>query len=75
MVGFNTNQQVIDVIPVTGADSINGIVLAATAAFGVVHDRIEAEAADGEIPHERAMAIVDEVLEFLHGGVERLWAQ
>ena len=61
----------------SGPDDTRALLIAAsaTAAFGVVHDRIEAEAAGGEIPHERAMAIVDEVLEFLRGGLERLRAQ
>jgi AcrR family transcriptional regulator len=58
-------------------DDIRALLIAAsaTAAFGVVGDRLEAEAAGGEIQHERAMAIVDEILEFLHGGLERLRAQ
>jgi hypothetical protein len=58
-------------------DDIRAVLIAAsaTAAFGVVGDRLEAEAAGGEIQHERAMAIVDEILEFLHGGLERLRAQ
>jgi hypothetical protein len=51
------------------------IAASATAAFTAVHDRLEAEA-DGElISHERAMAIVDEVFEFLRGGLDRLRAQ
>jgi AcrR family transcriptional regulator len=58
-------------------DDIRALLIAAsaTAAFGVGGDRLEAEAAGGEIQHERAMAIVDEILEFLHGGLERLRAQ
>ena len=51
------------------------IAASATAAFGAVHDRIAAEAVGGEIAHERAMAIVDEVLKFLHAGLERLRTQ
>jgi hypothetical protein len=51
------------------------IAASATAAFGAVHDRIAAEAVGGEIAHERAMAIVDEVLKFLHDGLERLRTQ
>lgn len=48
------------------------IAAAATAAFTAVHDRLEAEADGTPISHERAMAIVDEVFEFLRGGLERL---
>jgi AcrR family transcriptional regulator len=51
------------------------IAASATAAFGAVHDRIAAETLGGEIAHERAMAIVDEVLKFLHAGLERLRTQ
>ncbi|MBV9193228.1 MAG: TetR family transcriptional regulator [Solirubrobacterales bacterium] len=51
------------------------IAASATAAFGAVHDRLAAEAAGGEIAHDRAMAIVDEVLKFLHAGLERLRTQ
>jgi hypothetical protein len=55
-------------------DDVRAVLIAAsaTAAFGAVHDRLEAEAAGGEIGHERAMEIVDEILTFLHGGLERL---
>jgi AcrR family transcriptional regulator len=50
------------------------IAASATAAFTAVHDRLEAEAGGTPISHERAMAIVDEVFEFLRGGLERLKA-
>jgi AcrR family transcriptional regulator len=55
-------------------DDIRALLIAAsaTAAFVAIPDRLEAEAGGGEIPHERAMAIVDEILEFLHGGLDRL---
>jgi AcrR family transcriptional regulator len=58
-------------------DDIRAVLIAAsaTAAFAAVHDRLEAEAGGGEISHERAMAIVDEILEFLHGGLDRLRTQ
>ena len=61
----------------SGPDDIRALLIAAsaTAAFGAVHDRLGAEAAGGEISHERAMAIVDEILEFLHGGLDRLRTQ
>jgi hypothetical protein len=48
------------------------IAASATAAFIAVHDRLREEAGGGEISHERAMAIVDEVFEFLRGGLDRL---
>ena len=51
------------------------IAASATAAFVAVHDRLNEEAAGGEISHERAMAIVDEVFEFLRGGLDRLRGQ
>jgi AcrR family transcriptional regulator len=50
------------------------IAASATAAFTAVHDRLNDEAAGGEITHERAMTIVDEVFEFLRGGLDRLRA-
>ena len=60
-----------------GPDDIRAVLIgaSATAAFSAVHDRLEAESAGGEIPHERAMAIIDEVLEFVHGGLDRLRTQ
>jgi AcrR family transcriptional regulator len=58
-------------------DDVRALLIAAsaTAAFIAVHDRLEAEAAGAEITHERAMAIVDEVFEFLRGGLDRLRSQ
>jgi AcrR family transcriptional regulator len=58
-------------------DDIRALLIAAsaTAAFGAVHDRLEAETGGGEIAHERAMEIVDEILKFLHGGLDRLRTQ
>ncbi len=44
-----------------------------TAAFTSVRDRVlEAESGGEPVSHERAMAILDEVLEFLRGGLEAL---
>jgi hypothetical protein len=44
-----------------------------TAAFMSVSDRFfEAEASAEPVRHEQAMAILDEVLEFLRGGLEAL---
>jgi hypothetical protein len=44
-----------------------------TAAFTGVRDRFfEAESAGEAIPHEQAMTIVDDVLEFVRGGLEGL---
>jgi AcrR family transcriptional regulator len=58
-------------------DDIRALLIAAsaTAAFTAVHDRLEAEAESKPISHESAMAIIDEVFEFLRGGLERLKAQ
>ncbi len=42
-----------------------------TAAFTTMRDRLEAESGE-PISHEQAMAILDEVLEFLSGGLEAL---
>jgi AcrR family transcriptional regulator len=57
-------------------DDIRAVLIAAsaTAAFKTIHDRLETEIAAETISHERAMAIVDEVLEFLRGGLDRLRA-
>ena len=51
------------------------IAASATAAFVAVHDRLNDEAAGGAMSRERAMAIVDEVFEFLRGGLDRLRGQ
>ncbi len=56
-------------------DDIRPLLIAAsmTAAFTAVRDRFhEAESADEPINHEDGMAILDEVLEFLRGGLEAL---
>jgi AcrR family transcriptional regulator len=55
-------------------DDIRALLIAAsaTAAFTAVSDRLDAEAADAEVTHERALAIIDEVFEFLRGGLDRL---
>jgi AcrR family transcriptional regulator len=42
-----------------------------TAAFNAVRDRLEAESGE-PVSHEQAMEILDEVLEFLRGGLEGL---
>ena len=42
-----------------------------TAALTTVHDRLEAQSGE-PISHEQGMAILDEVLEFLRGGLEGL---
>jgi AcrR family transcriptional regulator len=51
------------------------IAASATAAFKTVHDRLEAENIGETFSHEDAMAIIDEVLEFLRGGLDRLRGQ
>jgi AcrR family transcriptional regulator len=55
-------------------DDIRAVLIAAsaTAAFKTVHDRLESESVGETISHEEALATVDEVLEFLRGGLERL---
>jgi AcrR family transcriptional regulator len=42
-----------------------------TAAFNAARDRLEAESGE-PVSHEQAMAILDEILEFLRGGLEGL---
>jgi AcrR family transcriptional regulator len=61
----------------TDADDIRALLIAAsaTAAFTAVHDRLDAEGAGAAVTHERALAIVDEVFEFLRGGLDRLRSQ
>jgi AcrR family transcriptional regulator len=58
-------------------DDIRAVLIAAsaTAAFKAVHDRLEAENVGETLSHEDAVAIIDEVLEFLRGGLDRLRAQ
>jgi hypothetical protein len=44
-----------------------------TAAFNAVRDRfMEAESGGGPLTHEDGMAILDQVLKFLRGGLEAL---
>jgi AcrR family transcriptional regulator len=56
-----------------GPDDVRPRLVAASisAAFMTVRDRLEAESGE-PISHEQAMAILDEVLEFLQGGLEAL---
>lgn len=58
-------------------DDIRAVLIAAsaTAAFKTLQDRLESETVGETISHEDTMAIVDEVLEFLRGGLDRLRAQ
>jgi AcrR family transcriptional regulator len=51
------------------------IAASATAAFQTVHDRLDTEMVGETMSHEDAMAVVDEVLEFLRGGLDRLRGQ
>jgi AcrR family transcriptional regulator len=58
-----------------GPDDLRPLLIAAsmTAALMSVRDRfIEAESGGEPLPHEQAMAILDQVLDFLRGGVEAL---
>ena len=50
----------------------SSIAASVTAAFISVRDRLVAEAGGEPITHEQAMAILDEVLDFLRGGLEAL---
>ena len=59
----------------TGPDDIRSLLIAAsmTAAFESVSSRFfEAESGGEPITHEQGMAILDEVLEFLRGGLEAI---
>jgi AcrR family transcriptional regulator len=59
----------------TSPDDIRALLIAAsmTAAFESVSDRFfQAESAGEQITHEQSMAILDEVLEFLRGGLEAI---
>ena len=59
----------------TGPDDIRPLLIAAsmTAAFEAVSDRFfEAESGGEPVSHEQSMAILDEVLEFLRGGLEAI---
>ncbi len=56
-----------------GPDDVRPLLIAAsvTAAFNAVRDRL-VEGSEGPISHEEALGILDEVLEFLRGGLEAL---
>ena len=56
-----------------GPDDVRPLLIAAsvTAAFNAVRDRL-VEGSDGPVSHEQALGILDEVLEFLRGGLEAL---
>jgi AcrR family transcriptional regulator len=58
-----------------GPDDVRPPLIAAsvTAAFTTVSDRLESESGE-PISHEQALAILDQVLEFLRGGLEGLRA-
>jgi MftR C-terminal domain len=59
----------------TDRDDIRPLLIAASmkAAFESVSDRFfEAESGGQPITHEQSMAILDEVLEFLRGGLEAI---
>jgi len=59
----------------TGPDDIRPLLIAAsmTAAFTSVRDRfMDAESSGEPITHEDGMAVLDQVLEFLRGGLEAL---
>jgi AcrR family transcriptional regulator len=57
-----------------GPGDIRPALLAAsmTAAFATVRDRLHEAGAGGPISHEDAMGIIDQVLEFMRGGLEAL---
>ncbi|HUA03159.1 MAG TPA: TetR family transcriptional regulator [Solirubrobacteraceae bacterium] len=62
----------------TGPDDIRSLLIAAsiTAAFTSVSDRFaEAESGGEPVSHEQGMAIMDQVLEFLRGGLEALQSE
>jgi AcrR family transcriptional regulator len=62
----------------TGPDDIRSLLIAAsmTAAFTSVSDRFnEAESGGEPVSHEQAMAIIDQVLDFLRGGLEALQSE
>jgi AcrR family transcriptional regulator len=58
-------------------DDIRAVLIAAsaTAAFKTLSERLEEQDMSEPVSHEDAMAVVDEVLEFLRGGLDRLRAQ
>jgi AcrR family transcriptional regulator len=57
-----------------GPDDLRPVLIAAsvTAAFGAVRDRLHREGSAEPISHEEALAILDNVVEFLRGGLEAL---
>ncbi len=57
-----------------GPDDIRPRLIAAsvTAAFGAVRERLQQGDTGEPIPHEEALEILDQVLEFLRGGLEAL---
>jgi AcrR family transcriptional regulator len=57
-----------------GPDDIRPRLIAAsvTAAFGAVRERLQQGEAGEPIPHEEALEILDQVLEFLRGGLQAL---
>jgi AcrR family transcriptional regulator len=61
----------------TDPDDVRAVLIAAsaTAAFKTVHDRFDTEELGETISHDDVIAVVDEVLEFLRGGLDRLRAQ
>jgi AcrR family transcriptional regulator len=56
-----------------GPDDVRPLLIAAsvTAAFNAVRDRL-VEDSDGPVSHQDALGVLDEVLEFLRGGLEAL---
>jgi AcrR family transcriptional regulator len=57
-----------------GPDDIRPGLVAASirAAFNSIRERLEADSADALVSHEQAIALLEEVLEFLRGGLEAL---
>jgi AcrR family transcriptional regulator len=57
-----------------GPDDIRPLLIAAsvTAAFNAARDRLHARSSSEAITHEDALAILDQVVEFLRGGLEAL---
>jgi AcrR family transcriptional regulator len=57
-----------------GPDDLRPVLIAAsvTAAFSAVRDRLNPEGSAEPISHEEALAILDQVVEFLRGGLEAL---
>ncbi len=57
-----------------GPDDLRPLLIAAsvTAAFSAVRDRLQPDGSAKPISHEEALGILDEVVEFLRGGLEAL---